>query len=496
VPSSPANVPPHQAVAALEARLNRLPLQGPVLLVIFIGAASYLFDFYDQVSIGAVSKPLRTQLELSLEDFGLAVSVSYASLTVGAIVGGWLADRVGRRVVLTASVLVLAGGSALVGLLSTDLLSLIVTRAVVGLGMGVLYPVALTYLVEMLPVERRGRAVAIAFFFGSVGTVLATQAARWLVPLGPDGWRWVFVVGVVGVVVLVPVLRLPESPRWLLSKGRTEEADAAVARLERMATRAIGRPLAEPADVLLVDAADASATTERKARTSELLRKPYLLPLVLLSVAWVAQTGATLVITQFTPTILDLRGFSVEVALTVASVITLGMLVGSFLASAAAKRITGGRAAAIACVVAGLASAAFGLSGNTPLIVVGGFLTWVMMGIFTPLLLRVMSEQWPSYLRARGNGIAFAVGRVAAIVAPVALVAAVTSLGVDSAGWTMLALWLVTAIAMWLVALRGPDFDKTVLARPSTMAARPADSSDGGPAPEPRSPMGRHQREY
>src|SRR5262249_39535815 len=113
---------------------------------------------------------------------------------------------------------------------------LIVTRFVAGIGIGAELPLVDAYLSELLPPQHRGRYTAMAYTAGFIGVPAVGFLARVLVPLRPfgiDGWRWIFVAGSVGGAIIWWLRRqLPESPRWLESRGRFAEAEAIVARLE------------------------------------------------------------------------------------------------------------------------------------------------------------------------------------------------------------------------------------------------------------------------
>jgi MFS transporter, putative metabolite:H+ symporter len=135
---------------------------------------------------------------------------------------------------------------------------LVVTRFLAGVGIGAEPPIADSYLSDLLPPRRRGRFIAWAYTIGFLGVPASGFLARGLAPhtvAGVEGWRWMFVIGALGAVV-VAVLRtsLPESPRWLASAGRMDEADAVVRRFE---AEAPATALADP------DPVHAEATRER-----------------------------------------------------------------------------------------------------------------------------------------------------------------------------------------------------------------------------------------
>src|SRR5262245_2284336 len=168
---------------------------------------------------------------------------------------GRLADRVGRRTAFLVNLGVYSLFT-LVGAFSVNAPMLIATRFLAGLGIGAELPLVDTYLSELLPARLRGRYTAWAYSLGFMGIPAAGFLGRLLVPMAPlgiSGWRWMFVAGSLGAAIIWFLrARLPESPRWLESVGRTAEAEEIAAGMEREAER-LG-PLAAP------DPAEAAAT--------------------------------------------------------------------------------------------------------------------------------------------------------------------------------------------------------------------------------------------
>src|SRR5262249_40691091 len=154
---------------------------------------------------------------------------------LGALGLGLMADRLGRRRAFLLN-LTIYSGFTLLGAFATSPSMLIATRFVAGIGIGAELPLVDAYLSELLPRQQRGRYTALAYTIGFVGVPAVGVLARLLVPrqpLGIDGWRWIFVAGSAGGAIIWWLRRqLPESPRWLESKGRFAEADAVVAHLE------------------------------------------------------------------------------------------------------------------------------------------------------------------------------------------------------------------------------------------------------------------------
>ncbi|MBB2940231.1 putative MFS transporter [Amycolatopsis bartoniae] len=410
-----------------------------MLLVIVVAAVSYAFEFADMLALGSVSAPVQKELGISLSQFGTVVSATYLGLMIGASSAGWIADRWGRKRILIAGHVVTALAS-LAAALATGQGSLLIARLAGGIGMGTLYVIALTYLVELVPSHRRGAAVAGTYFVGSLAVTGITAFARVVVPSGPDGWRFVFGIGVIGILTLFALFRLPESPTWLKSRGLREEAEAAVAKLERAATRG-GTALPEP-----VATVEPAAPAGPGSPATTFLRAGLVHPLVLLMLIWIAQTAIVQLMATWVPTILGLRGFSVERSLTVSTLLTIGTLVGSLAATFLAKRVQGLRAAVVLASLCAVAGGLLGFTGDVTLVILCGSVHAILFGVFSPLLNRITSEQWPTELRGRGSGLAYSAGRLAAIALPLTFTAVVSSLGPDAFGWALIVFWSVVVL--------------------------------------------------
>ncbi|OOL27484.1 membrane protein, partial [Rhodococcus rhodochrous] len=216
-------------------RLDELPFtrrHGKLLLGSGVGWA---LDAMDVGLISFVMAALAVQWGLSTTELSWIGSIGFVGMAVGAALGGLLADRIGRRQVFAVTLLVYGlatGAAALAGSVAV----LIVLRFVVGLGLGAELPVASTLVSEYAPRRQRGRMVVALEAFWAAGWILAALIGYFVIPLGDDGWRWALAVGIVPTVYAVVVrFGLPESVRYLESRGRYGEAETAVRSFEASA---------------------------------------------------------------------------------------------------------------------------------------------------------------------------------------------------------------------------------------------------------------------
>ena len=238
--------------ASIAARLNRLPIIRTHRYAVFIAGLGTFFDIYDIFLAGVLGAVLTKQFNLSAVLLPTVIGSSFLGMFLGAATLGTLADRVGRRKAFMIN-LALYSLFTLVGAFSVNAGMLIAARFIAGIGLGAELPLIDAYLADLVAPRFRGRSVACAYTLGFCGIPAAGFLARFLVPLQPLGmlgWRWLFVIGSLGAIIVWVLRRyLPESPRWLESVGRHEEADAIVTKMEQEVLLRYGRDgLPEPSD--------------------------------------------------------------------------------------------------------------------------------------------------------------------------------------------------------------------------------------------------------
>ena len=225
--------------ALIAGRLERLPATQGFWRRISLLSLGGFFEFYDlfmtaYIQPGLVRAGILTTTTpglFSIGGFAGFVAFFFLGLFVGTALFGFVADRLGRRIIFTGSLLWYAATS-LVMAFQQDALHLDIWRFLCGIGVGVELVTIDTYIAELAPPAYRGRAFAYANIIQFLAIPVAALLGWWLVPrtiLGLDGWRFVVMAGSVGAVLAWFVRgRLPESPRWLAQHGRGQEADAIV----------------------------------------------------------------------------------------------------------------------------------------------------------------------------------------------------------------------------------------------------------------------------
>lgn len=236
----------------IPARLDRLPWGRFHTLVVAALGVTWILDGLEVTVAGSVAGALQGEatLHLSAAEIGMAGSAYLLGAVLGGLFFGWLTDRLGRRKLFFITLFIYMTATAATAL-SWDWASFAVFRFFTGAGIGGEYTAINSTIQELVPARMRGwtdLAINGSFWIGAA--LGAAMSLPLLDPASfdPDiGWRICFLTGaVLGLFILVMRFWIPESPRWLMTHGRVEEAQAVVARVEERFRRS-GRISAEEA---------------------------------------------------------------------------------------------------------------------------------------------------------------------------------------------------------------------------------------------------------
>lgn len=350
-------------------------------------------------------------------------SAGFAGMAIGAAVGGGLADRFGRKQVFALTLLVFGIATGL-SALAWSVGVLIALRFVVGLGLGAELPVASTLVSEFSPRRIRGRVVVWLEAFWALGTVGAALVGFLVVPTSDEGWRWALAVGALPALYAVVVrLGMPESVRFLESRGRHAEAEATVRLFEESA--GVPTPSGPPArEDARGGAEETGAPTATRASGRSLLSAELRGRTLAAWVVWSATNFSYYGAFVWLPTLLVQAGFPLVKSFEYTLLITLAQLPGYAVSAWLVERW--GRRPTLATFLVGsaLAAGAFGLgavSGEVVQIVASGMLlSFFNLGAWGALY-AVTPELYPTPLRATGAGRAAGVGRIGSILAPLSV---------------------------------------------------------------------------
>jgi len=391
------------------ARLERLPYCSWHLKMRLIICTAWFFDAFDSIAIAVVLPPLIGMWHLTPQLVGPLIGIGFLGQLAGAIVFGWIAEHWGRRSSMLATLLIFTLG-ALACAAATSYTALFWLRFVQGIGLGGEIPLMAAYVNEFARAENRGRfSVSIQVLF-SAGLLGVALAGVYVVPHW--GWQWMFLIGAVPALIAVPMRTvLPESPRWLASHGRYDEADKALSRIEDIAAREGLTVPAVPANLPPV--------VEARPRIADLFKGMYLGRTIAVWLMWIGAYFVSYGITAWMPTLFrTVYHLSVQQSLTYGLINNVFGLGGAFMALYLIEAI--GRRRMFVLSLGGCAAFLISFAflpqlspAGTLAVATGGFffLSSTLLSLAT-----YTAEIYPTHLRALGGGVASAWQRGASVV--------------------------------------------------------------------------------
>ena len=423
--------------SSIAARLNRLPATRTHRHATVIAGIGSFFDLFDIFLAGVLATVLTQQFALDRLWLPAALSSAFVGMFIGATVLGRFADRFGRR---TAFLLNLAIYSAftLVGAFSVSATMLIASRFIAGIGIGAELTLVDAYLSELLPARLRGRYTAWAYTLGFIGVPAAGLLGRILVPRTPfgiDGWRWLFVAGSLGAVIVWFVRRrLPESPRWLESVGRAAEADAIVTQIEKEAA----------IDALPSASSEQAANVSSRSGLSVLFSGEYRSRVIMLGVFHIFQTIGYYGFGTLVPLVLASKGYSIVTSLTFTTLTFVGYPVGSALSLPIIERLDRKWLIVGSAFFMSVLGIGLGYSTSPVAIVVLGFLYTTVSNVFSNGLHIFQVEIFPTSIRATAAGLCYGLSRLSSAAMPFVLLPVLERWGAGP-------MFVVVATALWIV---------------------------------------------
>jgi putative MFS transporter len=439
---------------ALLARMDRLPRWPlPRFDLVILGVA-YFFVFYDISDIGFGMPAIVEQFHLSENDVKfVAIAIGLLGYIVGSLLIGAFADRRGRRLAFLTALAVSAVGSA-GSAFATGIISLSIWRFLTGMGVGAALNLASTYVGELAPASQRGRISVRMFMIGIIGQAITPFVALALVPNFEIGWRILFLIGaLIGLAGLVFGMRLPESPRWLIQKGRLEEAEAMVGSMEQRF---------DPKD-LAASVAALSGGFEGTPPTDEDVGHPVstMHELTHGRYGWAA---LTMIIMWFlwyignygflgdAATLFSTHGLGIGSSILYLAVGAIGYPVGAGIMVVTADKIERKYLIFGATVVWLIGMLMIATLANAAIVTIGSFLASLALGSYLQVAYTFTAERFPTRLRARGFAVADGGGHLGGAVGALLLPTLVTG----TTFFIGFAVIGVTGLVAGLIALAGP----------------------------------------
>lgn len=401
-----AEVPDNKPISSA-SYMDNAPMNKSHYKFLILLALGYTFEQIDVFSFSFVAPALTKHWGVSMEWIGLVNSFTFIGMLLGCWLGGWFADRMGRKKTFLGSILFFSIFALMNGWAPNAEIFLF-ARTMTGIGMMGMVVVAMVYIAELLPAATRGKWQAISLATALLSIPLIGQFASWIIPANPDGWRYIMYIGGLGFIIsLLGNSWLKESPRWLISKGRYKEAEEAIQFYRPDVKVDIS---AEARGELKVE--KAKETTKTLEVLKMLFSKEYRKKTWVLINLVCCNTVGYFMFFAWMPTLLNEYGFSLEDSLWMVALVSFGSPIGNYIAAFFTDK--GGRKIPIVIygLLIGVLTVIFGTI-KVPMLIVGiGFVIRILMdGVFV-LMWSYLAEAYPTEFRSSGTGIIFSTGRI------------------------------------------------------------------------------------
>ena len=400
------------ATANAGARLDRLPISSFHRRILWLIGIGMFFDGFDIYVAGAV---LGATLKSGFSTMGQNaefVSVTFLGMMLGAFFTGFLGDRYGRRFTYQAN-LAIFGLASIAAAFAHSMLVLILLRFVMGAGLGAENVVGYATMTEFVPPQARGKWLGIVSVFVVSGLPVTGLLGTLIIPR--FGWRIMFVLGGLGAMVVWYLRKaLPESPRWLESIGRTEEADTILRAIEREVSLHHA-PLRDP---------EPSPPAIHSRRLSSLLNSVLLPRMIVGATTLIVVNTLIFGFVTWLPTFFVQEGRSIASSLRYSLVISMGAPLGSALGAFTAD--SWGRKPTIigASLLTIVIGSVYPFVKDPAELLMVGFLLMVPIYVLVAVLFAIyIPELFPTEVRMRASGICNTFGRGATILTPFIVVA-------------------------------------------------------------------------
>jgi len=405
-------------MSSIGARLDRIPFSRFHVRLLMMGGLGYMFEAADVAIIAFVLPVLKVQWHLDSALIGVLAAGAAIGGFFGALVAGRLGDVIGRRAVMMwalATYCLATIASAFVHGWGPFL----AWRIIAGAGAYAESAIVAPFLAEFAGPAFRGRYIGALASFFSFGFLLAAVLGYLIVPLQPQAWRYVLVLTALPIVMILWWRRsLPESPRWLASRGRTQQAEAVVCGLEAELAAHCKSVVLEPVPETMTPR-DSGSEAPSGAHFGKLFAPPFIGAMCMALTMWFAIGFAYYAFFTWIPSLLVERGMGITGSYTYALALYAAQVPG-YLTGAALNDVIGRRAVITLYMLCGaLAALALAVArSNVWILLAGSVLSFFMNGSYAGIY-AYTPELFPTEARATAQGIASSLSRIGAVISPI-----------------------------------------------------------------------------
>lgn len=428
--------------------LEKIPMSAGVLLAISLAS---FFTYYDFSNYAYISPMLKESWNVQDSEIALGASLTVLGYVIGAVLITIYADLYGRKPALVISVLLLAGGSILTAS-AQDMTQMVIFRLITGIGIGSEIAIVTTYIGEISPKSKRGRYTSLIVFFGWTGIALSGPISFAIFQgeinsfVQIDGWRIILAIAVIpALFALILRMNMPESLRWLISKGKMEEANRLLIKLGLdPITRqgVVNHPEMENATNKVSDVTKEFKQEDKKGLKSSshgankdlsilfrnivTNRRIVFSRISILSAIWslalIPIYASLLLVVEYTN-----QGYEIGESISVNMIATSGFVAGGICSLIIADRIERKYQIALSCALMGMAFILRGIFIQDYLgLIISSFMAFGANAWLISNLLTYTAENFPTEIRSTCSGIVEGAGRLIATVGPFVFIILVT----------------------------------------------------------------------
>ena len=418
------------------ARLDRLPVSSfhrRVMMLIGIGMFFDGFDIY--IAATVLGSTLHSGFS-TLPENAMFISATFVGMMLGSFMTGFLGDRFGRRFTYQFNLL-LFGGASILAAFAPNMTVLILLRLVMGIGLGAENVVGYSTLTEFVPARVRGKWLGGMAVFVVSGLPVAALTGTYLIPA--FSWRAMFIVGGIGGAVVWYLRKsMPESPRWLESVGRLDEAEALMQEIEAEAAGGLPLPLPAPP----------AAAAPSRALSS--LWSPALLPRMIVgSIALIVINTLLYGFITWLPTFFVKQGLTIATSFQYSMLMSIGAPIGAAIGALTSDRWGRKPTIALSSLLAILFGFIYPFVSDPVLLPMIGFALTIPIYVLVALLFGIyIPELFPTEVRLRASGICNTLGRGATIGTPFLVVWLFTHFGIRGVLTLMIGLLMTLTVAV------------------------------------------------
>src|SRR5712664_2240964 len=401
-------------------RIERLPFSRFLWRLLWMGGLGYTFDAMDGAMIAFILPVVSSLWGLTNQQTGLLGSSAMIGYLFGAFLAGTLGDLIGRRAVMMYALAIYCLAT-LVAAFAPNWQFLFWWRVVASFGTGAESAIIAPFLAEFVQKKYRGRFVGSLSGFFSFGFVFSALLGYFVVPASPDGWRIVQIISALPILMLLWWRRaLPESPRWLIQRGRSAEAGAEVSRMEAVAFQG-SQPSLPPLETIEIPSVGprqgGTFTGNLAALWSPSVRRITLM----LWLLWITITFSYYGFFTWIPTLLVKQGMTITKSFGYSIVIYLAQIPGYYSAAFVSEKLDRKWTIVVYMLLGGVS--AYLMSNartDASITMAGSLMSFFMNGTYAGIY-AYTPELYPTTFRTTGMGVASAFGRIGGLSAPIVI---------------------------------------------------------------------------